>query len=207
MKLPSKLLSSAPSASSAPAPAPAGRPSPGAAGSAGGRRRFLYAGVGAAAAASGAGWAWWKYRPHAVEPGAGDALWGQSFQTPEGAALAMQSFRGQPLLLNFWATWCPPCVAELPLLNGFFKQQAGKGWQVLGLAVDQPSAVRSFLGRAPVDFPVGMAGLGGTELSRALGNLTGGLPFTVLFAADGRVLHRKMGQISADELQAWQALR
>ena len=207
MKLPSKLLSSAPSASSAPASAPAGRPSPGAAGSAGGRRRFLYAGVGAAAAASGAGWAWWKYRPHAVEPGAGDALWGQSFQTPEGAALAMQSFRGQPLLLNFWATWCPPCVAELPLLNGFFKQQAGKGWQVLGLAVDQPSAVRSFLGRAPVDFPVGMAGLGGTELSRALGNLTGGLPFTVLFAADGRVLHRKMGQISPDELQAWQALR
>ena len=171
------------------------------------RRGLLYAGVAAAAAASGAGWAWWKYQPHSAEPGAAEALWAQGFQTPEGAALPMASFRGRPLLLNFWATWCPPCVAELPLLNGFFKQQAGKGWQVLGLAVDQPSAVRSFLGRAPVDFPVGMAGLGGTELSRALGNLTGGLPFTVLFAADGRVLHRKMGQISPDELQAWQALR
>ena len=170
------------------------------------RRGLLYAGVAAAAAASGAGWAWWKYRPHSIEQGTADALWNQSFQTPEGQVLAMAPFRGRPLLLNFWATWCPPCVAELPLLNGFFQQQKGKGWQVLGLAVDQPSAVRTFLARAPVDFPVGMAGLGGTELSRALGNLTGGLPFTVLFAADGRVLHRKMGQISPDELQAWQAM-
>ena len=170
------------------------------------RRGLLYAGVAAAAASSGAGWAWWKFRPHDVAQGAAAALWGQSFQTPDGAALAMQSFEGKPLLLNFWATWCPPCVAELPLLNGFFRQQAGKGWQVLGLAVDQPSAVRTFLGRAPVDFPVGMAGLGGTDLSRTLGNLTGGLPFTVLFDAQGRIVHRKMGQISPADLQSWQAM-
>ncbi len=170
------------------------------------RRRLLYAGVAAAAAASGAGWAWWKFRPHDAQPGAAEALWSQSFLTPDGAALPLQPFQGKPLLLNFWATWCPPCVAELPLLNGFFKQQSAKGWQVLGLAVDQPSAVRGFLARAPVDFAVGMAGLGGTDLSRALGNLTGGLPFTVVFAADGRILHRKMGQLSADDLQRWAAL-
>lgn len=170
------------------------------------RRGLLYAGAAAAAAASGAGWAWWKYRPHDVQPGAADALWRQSFQTPEGVALAMQSFEGKPLLLNFWATWCPPCVAELPLLNGFFKAQKAKNWQVLGLAVDQPSAVRAFLGRSPVDFPVGMAGLKGTDLSRTLGNLTGGLPFTVLFDAKGRIVHRKMGQISPEDLQSWAAL-
>lgn len=170
------------------------------------RRGLLYAGVAAAAAASGAGWAWWKYQPHSVEHGAADALWGQDFQTPEGQALSMASFRGRPLLLNFWATWCPPCVAELPLLNQFFKDQKAKGWQVLGLAVDQPSAVRTFLGRAPVDFPVGMAGLNGTDLSRALGNLTGGLPFTVLFDAKGRTVHRKIGQLSPTDLQAWLAM-
>ncbi len=170
------------------------------------RRGLLYAGVAAAAASSGAGWAWWKLRPHGVEQGAAEALWSQSFQTPDGETLAMKSFEGKPLLLNFWATWCPPCVAELPLLNRFFKDQQAKGWQVLGLAVDQPSAVRTFLGRAPVDFPVGMAGLNGTDLSRALGNLTGGLPFTVLFDAKGRTVHRKMGQISPADLQAWLAM-
>ncbi|NMM81881.1 redoxin [Acidovorax sp. SRB_14] len=171
------------------------------------RRRLLYACVAAAAGLGGAGGAWWKFQPHAVDPGAQQALWGEAFTTPDGAALAMQSFRGKPLLLNFWATWCPPCIAELPMLNAFFRDNAARGWQVLGLAVDQPSAVRTFLGRLPLDFPVGMAGLGGTDLSRALGNLTGGLPFTVVFGAGGQVLHRKMGQVTPQDLKQWAAVR
>ena len=171
------------------------------------RRSWLLGAVAGAAALSGASVAWWVYSPREVATSAEEALWLLDFALPkEGPPLDMARFRGRPLLLNFWATWCPPCVEELPLLSRFYSENAAKGWQVLGLAVDQPSAVRTFLGRAPVDFPVGMAGLGGTDLSRALGNLTGGLPFTVLFAADGRVLHRKMGQISPDELQGWQAL-
>ena len=133
------------------------------------------------------------------------AFFAQSFETPEGAPLSAQAFRGKPLLLNFWATWCPPCIAELPLLNQFFQEHQAQGWQILGLAVDQPSAVRKFLERSPVSFPIGMAGLGGTELSRSLGNLAGGLPFTVVFAADGRVLHRKIGQIKPQELVDWVA--
>lgn len=171
------------------------------------RRRALYAVAAAVAGASGAGWAWWKFQPRSAAPGIEQALWGQSFQTPDGATLAMQSFQGQPLLINFWATWCPPCIAELPLLNDFFQEHSAKGWQVVGLAIDQPSAVRTFLARSPVNFPVGMAGLGGTDLARALGNLSGGLPFTVVLGRDGRVLHRKMGQVTAQDLQSWRGLK
>lgn len=171
------------------------------------RRRFLYGGVGAGAALAGAGWAWWRFQPHA-EPAvqaSEAAFFTQSFETPDGAPLALNVFRGKPLLLNFWATWCPPCIAELPLLNTFYRDHQARGWQVLGLAVDQPSAVRTFLARSPVDFPVGMAGLGGTELSRTLGNLAGGLPFTVVFGANGQVLHRKIGQIKPQDLSDWVA--
>ena len=131
------------------------------------------------------------------------AVWEQSFSTPGGQPLAMAQFRGRPLILNFWATWCPPCVEELPLLNRFHAEHQAKGWQVVGLAIDQPSNVQKFLARMPLDFPVGLAGMGGTELGRALGNLQGGLPFTVLFDANGRVLQRKMGQLSADDLAQW----
>jgi thiol-disulfide isomerase/thioredoxin len=141
-----------------------------------------------------------------MEPGVEQALWGLEFDRPEGGALAMQSLSGKPLLLNFWATWCPPCVEELPMLNAFYREHQARGWQVVGLAIDQPSAVRKFLTRIPLEFPVGMAGLGGTDLSRSLGNLTGGLPFTVVLGANGRVLHRKMGQITADDLQQWAKL-
>lgn len=172
-----------------------------------GRRRALYAGVAAAAAVGGAGLAWWRLQPQAVQAGAEQALWTQAFDTPEGARLAMAEFVGKPLLLNFWATWCPPCVDELPMLNTFYRENAPKGWQVVGLAIDQPSAVRKFLGRLPLDFPVGLAGMGGTELGRSLGNLTGGLPFTVVLGQGGRVLHRKMGQVTAQDLQQWASLR
>jgi thiol-disulfide isomerase/thioredoxin len=171
------------------------------------RRRLLYAGVAGSAALGGAGLAWWKFQPHAMEPGAEQALWSMEFDQPDGGALALKSFAGKPLLLNFWATWCPPCVEELPMLNAFYREHAAKGWQVLGLAIDQPSAVRKFLARIPLEFPVGLAGLGGTDLGRSLGNLTGGLPFTVVLGAEGRVLHRKMGQVTPQDLTLWSALR
>jgi thiol-disulfide isomerase/thioredoxin len=170
------------------------------------RRRFLYAGVGAAAALAGAGYAWWKFQPSDVADDAPDKLWPLSFQTPAGTTLAMQSLRGRPLLLNFWATWCPPCVEELPLLDSFYREHSVKSWQVLGLAIDQPSAVRSFLQKTPVSFPVGMAGLGGTELTKTFGNLTGGLPFTVVIGASGKVLQRRMGRVTAADLAQWSRL-
>ena len=171
------------------------------------RRRVLYAGVAAAAAAAGAGLAWWRLRPAPAQAGAQQALWTQAFDTPDGARLDMAGFAGKPLVLNFWATWCPPCVEELPMLNTFYRENRSNGWQVLGLAIDQPSSVRKFLTRLPLEFPVGLAGLGGSELGRSLGNLAGGLPFTVVFGAKGQVLHRKMGQVTPDDLQRWLALR
>ena len=171
------------------------------------RRRLLYAGVAGAAALGGAGLAWWKFQPHAMESGVEQALWSMEFERPEGGVVSLQSMAGKPLLLNFWATWCPPCVDELPMLNDFYRQQSPAGWQVLGLAIDQPSAVRKFLQRIPLEFPVGLAGLGGTDLGRSLGNLTGGLPFTVVLGASGRVLHRKMGQVTPQDLKEWAALR
>jgi thiol-disulfide isomerase/thioredoxin len=106
-------------------------------------------------------------------------------------------------VVNFWATWCPPCVEELPLLDRFFQENKVNGWQILGLAVDQPSAVRGFLQKLPLSFPVGMAGLAGTELSKSMGNLTGALPFTVVLGADGVIRQRKMGKVTPQDLSAW----
>ena len=134
------------------------------------------------------------------------AFWSQSWESPDGQPLAAADLRGQPLLVNFWATWCPPCVEELPLLDQFYQSRRAQGWQLLGLAIDQPSAVRAFLARRPLSFPIGLAGLGGTELSRELGNSNGGLPFSVLFDRAGRLVERKLGRLHADDLERWRQL-
>ncbi|WP_404300387.1 TlpA disulfide reductase family protein [Alicycliphilus denitrificans] len=167
------------------------------------RRRWLLLGAGAVAGLGGAGLAAWRLRVGAVQEGSHAVFWDASFEGLGGETLRMASMRGRPLLLNFWATWCPPCVQELPLLNAFYDENRAKGWQVLGLAIDQPGNVQKFLQRMPLDFPVVLGGLGGTELSRGLGNDKGGLPFTVMFAADGSISRRKIGQLTAQDLQSW----
>lgn len=171
------------------------------------RRRWLTAALGGAAALAGAGLAWRTYAPQSQVPGAEATFWDMEFARPEGGVLSMSSLRGRPVLLNFWATWCPPCVEELPLLSDFFKLNSPKGWQVIGLAVDQVEPVKRFLFSKPVTFPVLMAGTTGVELSKSLGNMVGGLPFSVVLGSDGLIAHRKMGKVSPDDLHAWTALK
>jgi thiol-disulfide isomerase/thioredoxin len=134
-------------------------------------------------------------------------FWEQQWQTPHDTTLAMAGLKGRPVLINFWATWCPPCVDELPLLDSFYKEQGSHGVQVLGLAIDRKEAVVPFLKKLPLSFPVAMAGLSGADLGRALGNITGGLPFSVLVASDGSIAQRKMGRVTESDLAAWVAVK
>lgn len=159
--------------------------------------------VGALAAAGGAGVAWWQWRPRPMPLPPG--FWETRFEKPEGGELALADFRGKRLVLNFWATWCPPCVTELPLLDRFHREHSARGWTVLALAVDSPTPVREFLLKRPLAMPVGLAGLDGIEFGRSLGNQQGGLPFTVVLRDDGSVQSRKLGALGEADIAAWTA--
>ncbi len=160
-------------------------------------------GAGLAAAAAGAGVALWRLRPEAVLPQAAEDFWRQRFAQPAGGEIVMAPWRGRPLLVNFWATWCPPCIEELPMMEAFWREHAAKGLQIVALAIDQPSSVRRFLERMPLSFPVGLAGLEGAQLAKSLGNATGGLPFSVFFGKDGGIYKQKLGQLHPADLDAW----
>lgn len=165
------------------------------------RRKAMLAGAALAAGLAGAAVGWWRLQPH--NSPAPDDFWSLEFDTPEGGRLSLSQFQGRPLLVNFWATWCPPCIEELPLLDRYFVEKQANGWQMLGLAVDRAEPVQRFLKRQPLQFPVALAGMGGVSLSQDLGNGPGGLPFSLVFDADGSIKHRKLGQLTETDLKNW----
>lgn len=172
------------------------------------RRTWLAGGLALSAGALGAGWSWWRHRLEERPPTDAvglERLWAARFEQVPSGELSMASLRGKPLVVNFWATWCPPCVKEMPELDRFAQAHAAQGWQVLGLAIDQRSAVQQFLGKTPVRFPIALAGAEGTQWVRELGNPAGGLPFTAVFDAQGRLVQRKLGPTDQEELHRWAA--
>lgn len=165
------------------------------------RRRFVGAAVGVAAAAAGAGLA---YRWHNAGDGTpSTAIWDLQFERPEGGKLVMANLRGKHLILNFWATWCAPCIRELPALQRFQRDFASRGWQVVALAVDQPVPVIEFINRFKLELTVAMAGIDGLQWQREAGNPSGGLPFSVMIDATGQLRQRRLGESRYEDLVQW----
>ncbi len=166
------------------------------------RRSIVYGGVATAAATTGIAYGLWRRQRPAADTVAD--LWNMRFAQPHGGELSMASLRGRPLVLNFWASWCAPCVREMPQLDRFHRVYAPK-WRVVGLAIDNLSSVQGFLKRTPVAYQVALAGSAGTDLMRRLGNTQGMLPFTVFFNQTGSAVRTRLGEITFDELVTWVA--
>ncbi|MEO6364603.1 MAG: TlpA family protein disulfide reductase [Luteimonas sp.] len=113
------------------------------------------------------------------------------------------AYAGRPLLVNLWATWCGPCIREMPELQRFSVEQAANGVQVVGIALDETEAVRGFLARTRVTYPVLLDQPGPTDAGVRLGNPKGVLPYSILISADGRLLKQRIGPFAEGEIAAW----
>lgn len=113
----------------------------------------------------------------------------------------LASYKGRVLVVNFWASWCGPCVAEMPELVQLHDTYQSKGIEFVGIGVDSRQNIQNFLKRVRVDYPIFVSGFGGADLARSLGNTAGALPFTVVIDANGVVRSTKLGQITPSELR------
>ena len=143
------------------------------------------------------------FKPAEKNSSSSAPLFASVINDPDGKPQNLKQFQHKTIVLNFWATWCPPCIEELPLIDAFYAANQAKSFQVVGLAVDQPSMVRRYLTQKPLRFPNGLAGFNGTALGQTLGNAQSVLPYSVLFAANGRLLKQKAGKLEKSDLDAW----
>jgi len=164
-----------------------------------GRRIALFAGVGAFAL-------WLGFGRSRVSKPSRDAvrqLFALTFDDISGQPQELRQWRGTPLIINFWATWCPPCVDEMPDLQRLYDAYASKGVQFLGLAVDNQGAVASFAKNHRITYPLLITGAAGSDLASAFGNRSKAIPFTVALTSRGEVHATHLGRIHHNQLDDW----
>lgn len=136
------------------------------------------------------------------EAAALNGLLSLSLPDASGHMNALEQWRGRTLVINFWATWCPPCRKEMPAFSRLQEQYRNRNVQFLGIAVDTPENVQDFAAKTPVSYPLLVGGNEILSRARDLGNLKMGLPFTLIIDAQGRIHARKLGGIGEAELEA-----
>ena len=103
-------------------------------------------------------------------------------------------------MVNFWATWCPPCLKEIPEFIRLQERYGPKGVQFVGIAIDGVNQVTGFMARLQMNYPVLMAEREGLDLARAAGNRLGGLPFTVVIDREGKAASVELGVLNEQKL-------
>ena len=136
--------------------------------------------------------------PRKVEPNPA-ALYEANLPDLAGQSVSMSRLKGRPVVANFWATWCAPCVEEMPHLDALSKSLPNI--QFVGIGIDTAANISQFVTKIPVSYPLYVAGHSGIGLVRELGNAAGGLPFTVLLDAEGHIFDTILGQVSPEDLR------
>ena len=123
------------------------------------------------------------------------------WRSPDGQVLDTSQWANKTVVLNFWGSWCPPCVEEIPMLSKLSSSLNDKNVLFLGIGIDSPSNIREFLKKSPISYPVAMGGIDGSNWSKRFGNDTGALPFTVIINPEGKIILTKLGKISENEIK------
>lgn len=165
------------------------------------KNAVLFGGVAILFAVFGIFFANQRLSPVPAQSSAVSSLLSQSLKDANGQEQQLGQWKERALIVNFWATWCAPCVDEMPELSALQQEISSQNIQILGIGIDSASNIADFAKKYRISYPLYVGGINGSELSRALGNQGGGLPFTVIIGRDGQVKKTYLGRLKMDELR------
>lgn len=142
------------------------------------------------------------YADTAIAPAAIAKLFAARLNDSSGKPQKLSTWQGQPLVVNFWATWCPPCREEMPAFSRLQSKYAADGVRFVGIALDTPENVAAFVQQVKVSYPLLMGDNDGLELTQQLGNARMALPFTIVLDARAQTRLVRLGKVSESELDA-----
>jgi thiol-disulfide isomerase/thioredoxin len=152
-------------------------------------------------AAVGGIYNWLQHRPETHGPASLGSLPEFTLPNIDGTQWRAEEWRGKILVVNFWASWCPPCRKEMPLFVRLQEELGPSGVLFVGVAIDDPRAVRDFIDTHGIEFPILLGQEKGIELARRLGNRMEALPYTVVADRNGRLVLRQAGELTEESLR------
>lgn len=129
------------------------------------------------------------------------ALFAATFPDQDSKAQALSQWRGKIIVVNFWATWCPPCKEEMPELSEFQEKYRNRNVVVLGISTDNVEKIRELTQKSPVLYPLLAGDFEAMALAESLGNAKGVLPYSVLIAPDEHVARTYFGRLDMNKLE------
>lgn len=131
-----------------------------------------------------------------------DRLWSAELDDLNGRRQALAQWRGQVVVLNFWAPWCPPCRKEIPGFIRLQQRYGPQGLQFVGVALDDPEPVREYVQATGINYPTLLGGMAAVMLGQAAGNPQGGLPYTLILDRQGKPVITLLGAVSEGRMEA-----
>lgn len=137
----------------------------------------------------------------AAEAVSSEPVYAASFKDFSRKLQPLSQWKGKTLIVYFWATWCKPCITEIPELVTLYEKYRGRNVMIIGVAIDQADKVEKFTKEHKITYPIVYGGNDAVDLAKKMGNDKRGLPFSLVIDSKGKVVYTNLGELPKGKLE------